>query len=157
MLEEPALLGVPSADAFAASRMPLIERYAGGDADGVVRAFIATIGGPPTEAAIDAAMPGAIAQAAKDIDTFFQVEVPALQCWAFSAAEAARIDRPVLSVIGENSPLLFQEGVDLVRSWFPDVEVARITSANHLLHVEQPAAVAAAIAAFLRNHPMSCR
>jgi pimeloyl-ACP methyl ester carboxylesterase len=48
---------------------------------------------------------------------------------------------------------MFKEGADLVRSWFPHAETHLVQGVAHCLQMEDPRAVAAAIANFLRRHP----
>jgi len=52
---------------------------------------------------LDERAPGSVAQAVKDADTFFGVELPALTQWTFDAEEAGAIRQPVLSVLGSDS------------------------------------------------------
>ena len=155
VLEEPALLAVPSGEAFFAQVMPIIELYAGGDPERAVHSFLELVSRPGSEAIVDATVPGGVAQAVKDADTFFQIELPALQEWSFTAEDASAIDQPVLHVLGADSASVFQEGADLIQSWMAQAEVARIPDACHLLQMERPAEVAKVIAAFLGRHPIA--
>ena len=100
---------------------------------------------------IDRAVPGGIEQAEKDAATFFDVEVPAGTQWSFDTERAAAITCPVLSVLGTASPPLFVAGRRLLRSWFPHCQDAEIEGAGHYLQMQQPEAVATALAAFLRS------
>ena len=70
-------------------------------------------------------MPGAVAQAIKDADTFFGIELPALTEWAFGPEQAAAIDQPVLSVLGTETQPLWVEVAALLRSSLPHVEDCR--------------------------------
>jgi pimeloyl-ACP methyl ester carboxylesterase len=113
------------------------------------------VGRSNSDEIIDRAVPGGVAQAITDADTFFQIELPALQEWsAFSGDEAQSIDAPVLFVLGQDSLPVFHEGRDLVRSWLPQTEVAIIPDACHLLQMENPAAVGEALTDFFSRHPM---
>ena len=154
VLEEPALLAVPSGEAFFAEMAPILEMYGAGDKEGAVRAFLQLVGRSNADEIIDGAVPGGMAQAIADADTFFQVELPALQEWSFSGNEAKSIDAPVLFVLGQDSLPMFHEGRDLMRSWLPETEVAIIPDTCHLLQMESPAAVGAALTEFLSRHPM---
>jgi pimeloyl-ACP methyl ester carboxylesterase len=69
----------------------------------------------------------------------------------FGLEQAAAIACPVLSVLGTASAPLFAEGRAQLHRWFPQCQNADITGATHHLQMQAPGAVAAAIAAFLRN------
>ena len=111
--------------------------------------FLALVGDRNWREAIDQTVPGGIAQAVKDAATFFETEVPGVPEWTFGLEQAAAITCPVLSVLGSNSSPLFVEGRRLLHAWFPDCQDADIVGATHLLPMEAPGPVAAAIAAFL--------
>ena len=57
-------------------------------------------------------LPGAFAQAVADADTFFRIELPALEQWSFTQAEAGRITQPVLAVVGADSHALWPGWVE---------------------------------------------
>ena len=104
---------------------------------------------------LDERIPGAVAQAIKDADTFFGVELPALTEWTFGAEQAAAIRQPVLSVLGSNTAPLWIDVAEFLRDSVPDIEERTIDGVGHLLHVQRPEPVAEAIADFLRRHPVS--
>ncbi|MPZ17637.1 MAG: hypothetical protein GEV06_06975 [Luteitalea sp.] len=52
---------------------------------------------------------------------------------------------------------MFEEGRDLVRSWFPESEDQLVRGVTHSLQMQKPASIAAAIADFLRRHPIADR
>jgi hypothetical protein len=54
-----------------------------------------------------------------------------------------------VSVLGSRSSPLFVQSRQLLHAWFPACQDADIAGATHLLQMQAPAAVAAAIAAFL--------
>jgi pimeloyl-ACP methyl ester carboxylesterase len=87
-LLEPALLMVPSAPQFLEAMGPVMQMYEAGDKMGAVDSFLQTVVGPEYRNVLDRVLPGAFAQAAADADTFFRVELPALQQWSFTQAEA---------------------------------------------------------------------
>jgi pimeloyl-ACP methyl ester carboxylesterase len=89
-----------------------------------------------------------VAQAVKDAATFFESELTG-PTWTFGPEQAAAITCPVLSVLGSNSSPLFVEGRQLLHAWFPACQDANIVGATHLLQMQAPGPVAAAIAAFL--------
>jgi pimeloyl-ACP methyl ester carboxylesterase len=152
-LLEPALLAVPSAEAVLPGLMAAGERYGTGDAAGAVGQFLELISGRSDwREVLDARLPGAVDQAVKDARTFFEVEVPALQEWAFGADDAARVDKPVLSVVGAESLRVFGEGRGLLQSWFPRAEVYDLPGAGHFLQMENSRALAGALGDFFARH-----
>ena len=100
-------------------------------------------------------LPGAVAQAIKDADTFFGVELPALTEWAFGPEQAAAIHCPVLSVLGTDTQPLWVEVAEFLRSSLPHVEECTIDGVGHLLHIQRPQPVARAMAEFLGSNSMS--
>jgi pimeloyl-ACP methyl ester carboxylesterase len=114
-----------------------------------VHGFLALEGDRNWRATIERAVPGGVAQAVKDAATFFESELPAGPRWTFGPEQAAAITCPVLSVLGGQSGPLFVEGRQLLHAWFPACQDADIVGATHLLPMEAPGPVAAAIAAFL--------
>lgn len=157
-LFEPALFMVPSGPLFMQAVAPLIETYASGDKAGAVDGFLQAVVGPDYRAMLDDVLPGAFAQAAADADTFFAVEMPALQEWNFTADDAAKIARPVLFVRGADSPALWPgwlEVQQLVQAWFPQAETFVLDHATHGLQIMDPATVAHRLADFLAGHPLS--
>jgi pimeloyl-ACP methyl ester carboxylesterase len=148
VLLEPALFATPAGAAFAGAVAPLVERYEAGDAEGAVHGFLALVGDRDWREAIDQTVPGGIAQAVKDAATFFDTELTG-PSWTFGPEQAAAISCPVLSVLGSRSSPLFVEGRQLLHAWFPACQDADIAGATHLLQMQAPGAVAAAIAAFL--------
>jgi pimeloyl-ACP methyl ester carboxylesterase len=149
VLLEPMFPTTPAGAAFARALTPLSDRYQAGDAEGAVHGFLALVGNRNWRATIDQTVPGGIEQAVKDAATFFETEVPGVSTWSFGPQQAAAITFPVLSVLGSNSSPLFVEGRQLLHAWFPDCQDADILGATHLLQMEAPGPVAAAIAAFL--------
>lgn len=149
VLLEPALLMTPAGAAFAHVMAPLTERYEAGDAEGGIHGFLALVGDRNWRATIEQTVPGGIAQAVKDAATFFESELPGAPTWTFGPEQAAAITCPVLSVLGSHSGPLFVEGRQLLHAWFPACQDADIVGATHLLQMQAPGPVAAAIAAFL--------
>jgi pimeloyl-ACP methyl ester carboxylesterase len=148
VLLEPAFFTTPAGAAFGRAVAPLTERYQAGDAESAVHGFLALVGDRNWREAIEQTVPGGIAQAVKDATTFFERELPA-PTWTFGPEQAAAITCPVLSVLGSNTSPLFVEGRQLLHAWLPDCQDADIVGATHLLQMQAPGPVAAAIAAFL--------
>jgi pimeloyl-ACP methyl ester carboxylesterase len=104
---------------------------------------------------IDDYVPGSVAQAIKDADTFCGVDLPALSAWEFGPEDAAAVSQPVLSVLGAESEQLFVDGAALLRSWLPKVEDLTVEGVGHLLQIQRPEPVARGIAEFFDRHPIA--
>jgi pimeloyl-ACP methyl ester carboxylesterase len=157
-LLEPWLTASPSAPAFFEQAAAPMEAYASGEKATAMAGFISLAGGLEWEtsrAVIDDYVPGSVAQAIKDADTFCAVDLPALSAWEFGSEDAAAITQPVLSVLGAETGLLFVDGAALLRSWLPNVEDLIVEDVGHLLQIQSPGPVARGIAEFLSRHPIS--
>ena len=157
MLLEPSLISVPSLEAFFAQVEPAFEAYASGDHATALAIFMSAVGGvewTKARALLEATVPGAVEQAIGDADTFFGIELPALTEWVFGAEQAARLDLPVLSVVGSETQPVWVEVAEFLRSALPQVEECTIDGAGHLLQIQCPEAVARAMAEFLGRHPI---
>jgi pimeloyl-ACP methyl ester carboxylesterase len=157
-LLEPTIFSVPSAAGFFQRVGPALELYAAGDRAAALAVFMSAVSGlewDACRAVLDDHVPGAVAQAIHDADTFFGVELPALTRWTFGAEQAAAIHQPVLSVLGTDTELLWVEVARLLRSWFPQAEECVIQDAGHLLHMQRPEPVARGIAEFIGRHPLA--
>jgi pimeloyl-ACP methyl ester carboxylesterase len=156
-LLEPAVLSVPSAEAFFQKAGPAFEAYASGDHETAIAIFLTAVSGlewKACRALIEKRAPGTVAQAVKDADTFFGIELPSLSEWTFGAEQAAVISQPALSVLGTKTEQLFMEVADLLRLSLPQVEDCAVEGVGHLLHLQRPRPVAQGIAEFLNRHPM---
>jgi pimeloyl-ACP methyl ester carboxylesterase len=156
-LLEPWLTASPSAPAFFDQAGPPMEAYASGEKETAMAGFISLASGLEWEtsrAVIDDYVPGSVAQAIKDADTFCGVDLPALSAWEFGPEDAAAVSQPVLSVLGADTGLLFVEGAALLRSWLPNVDELTVDGAGHLLQIQRPQPVALGIAEFFRRHPI---
>jgi pimeloyl-ACP methyl ester carboxylesterase len=136
---------------------PALERYRGGDKPGAVDTWMRGVCGRDYRAALENALPGAFEQAVADADTFFEQELPAVLAWSFGREDAARIAQPTLAVLGETSNPVFRERRELLLDWLPDIETFELPGATHLLQVEQPEAMAAALVAFFARHPLEAQ
>lgn len=157
-LLELSLLSVPAGAAFLEQAGPAFAAYDDGDHSGALAIFMSAVGGldwATTQALLEELAPGAIEQAIIDADTFFGIELPALVEWEFGAEQAARIDRPVLSVLGAETQPLWVDVAEFLRSSLPHVEERTIDEVGHLLHLQRPKPVAQRIAHFLKRNPMA--
>jgi len=156
-LLEPALLRVPSGPQLMERQEPARQRYAAGDKAGAVDAFLQAVCGAGYRAVLDRTVPGGFAQAASDADTFFRIEMPALQEWSFTPEAAGHITQPVLAVVGADSDTVwpgFGEGHRLLREWLPQAEPLVVPGATHALQIQNPRGVAEGRAAFFGRHPL---
>jgi pimeloyl-ACP methyl ester carboxylesterase len=157
-LLELSLLSVPSGEAFLRQAGPAFEAYGSGDHEGAIAMFMSVVGGvdwATCRAMLDERLPGAVAQAVKDVDTFFGIELPALVEWAFGAEQAGGIGCPVLSVLGAETRPLWVEVAAFLRSSVPHVEERVIDGVGHLLHIQRPEPVARELAEFLGRHSIT--
>jgi pimeloyl-ACP methyl ester carboxylesterase len=156
-LLEPALFMVPSAPQFMEAMGPVLQMYEAGNKTGAVDRFLQTVVGPEYRSILDRVLPGAFAQAVADADTFFRIELPALEQWSFTQAEAGRITQPVLAVLGADSHTLWPgwgEGHQLVQTWWPQAEAFVLAGATHGLQLIDPQGMAAGLAGFFTRHPL---
>jgi len=156
-LLEPNLLAVPSSAAFNDEVRPAFAAHRAGDQETAVAHFLSVVAGLPWETChqlVEQHIPGGVAQAIADADTFFRAEVPALRAWSFGAEQAATITCPVLSVLGRESHSFFREGRELLHRWFPHLEAFDVLGAGHLLHLQAAEAVGVGLASFFARHPI---
>ena len=156
-LLEPALFMVPSGPMFLQAMAPLQQLYESGDKAGAVDGFLQAVVGPGYRKRLDAVLPNAFAHAVSDADTFFRIEMPALQQWEFKRADAQRISQPILLVRGGDSPTLWPgwlEVQDLLQAWLPQTESFVLDGAMHGLQIFESAAVAKRFAGFFAQHPL---
>ena len=76
--------------------------------------------------------PGALELAVTDLDTFLQVELPALQQWRVTAEDARRIHHRPGGDRHRTAPM-FRESHDLIRQWLPQAEELVVPQATHAL------------------------
>jgi pimeloyl-ACP methyl ester carboxylesterase len=129
--------------------------YERGDKVGALDGFLTAVVGTAYRQVIDTVLPpGAFELAVADLDTFFQVELPALQAWRFTSADAQRIRHPMVSVLGSDTAPIFRETHELLTRWLPQTEKLVIPQATHGLQTMNPRAVADGLARFFAKHPL---
>jgi len=133
---------------------PAAQRYRAGDKAGAVDMFFQGVLGSGYRPALDRGLPGAFEQAVASADAFFTQEMPAIQQWPFTEDDAHRIRQPTLTVLGAASPLMFAERQKLLLQWLPNAEPLDLPGLTHLLHGQDPAAVAEGLADFFARHPI---
>ena len=94
--------------------------YEHGDKVGATDAFLTAVVGPDYRQFIAKFLPpGAFEMAVADLDTFFQIEIPALQQWRFTAEEAKGLRQPVLAVTGtEWHRMIVEKGLTISTNLF---------------------------------------
>ena len=131
-----------------------VQRYHAGDKAAAVNIFFRGVFGPGYRAALDHGLPGAFEQAVADSSAFFTQEMPAIQQWPFTEDDAHRIQQPALAVLGTASPQMLAERQKLLLDWLPNAEPLDLPGLTHLLHVQDPAAVADGLTGFFARHPI---
>jgi pimeloyl-ACP methyl ester carboxylesterase len=79
--------------------------------------------------------------------------VPALAAWSFGPAEASAVTAPTLVVAGADSRPWFHENATILAGMLPHAETLILPGVNHLAPLADPAALAQAIADFVRQVP----
>jgi pimeloyl-ACP methyl ester carboxylesterase len=155
LLEPPLLGSIPSGPIFWDGVASIRQLYDAGDKVGALDAFLTAVGGANVRQLIEQFLPaGAFELALTDLDTLFQVELPALQQWRLTAEDARRIHQPVLSVVGTETAPMFRESHDLIRQWLPQAEELIVPQATHALQWMNPSAVADGLARFLAKNAL---
>jgi pimeloyl-ACP methyl ester carboxylesterase len=102
--------------------------------------------------------PGGLDGARAESRFFFADELPAVQEWVFGPGQAARVTQPALVVLGAESarltPLMV-ETVQRLSAMLPDARSQVLPGCSHLLPLEQPAALARLIIAFIGSIPVA--
>jgi pimeloyl-ACP methyl ester carboxylesterase len=128
--------------------------YDSGDNQGALDALLRGVVGPNYRQDAERTLPpGAFAGAVADVDSLFQVELPALEEWRFSEGDARRLRQPLLLVKGAGAAPVFHESHELLKQWIPSAEEL-VVQTTHGLVYEDPGAIAKGMAAFLSKHEM---
>ena len=125
-----------------------------GDVAGAMDTFMRGIVDPDYERVLDGALGTWREDALKGTDAFFQTDQPAVQAWRFEKPEAARVRQPAILFLGENSTRVnpIREPVHrTLLSWLPNAEGHTLEGASHLLPLQEPARISAALTAFYRS------
>ena len=168
ILLEPTLMGAiakaeaaarPDASAaqaeFMAGVNKVISIYQSGDVRGALLEFLQSRAGESFAGVLEwLSTSGEFDQAVVDAPTFLEVELPAAFQWSFGPTSAARLDQPVLSVLGGHSPERPQKVHRVLSEWVPQTELLTLDHAEHALPLMDPPGIAAALATYLRRHPL---
>jgi pimeloyl-ACP methyl ester carboxylesterase len=158
VLLEPFVLSVPSGEAVLQQAGPAFAAYGSGRPEEAWAVFLSAATGldwATCRALLEDRIPGVVAQAVKDADTCFGVELPAMAEWTLGPEQASAIRCPTLSVLGTDTLPLFVEVAGLLRSSVPGLEERAIDGVGHLLHMQRPDPVARAVGEFLGVHPIA--
>jgi pimeloyl-ACP methyl ester carboxylesterase len=159
VLLEPALAVGASAATYRASLAQARQRYRAVGAEVAVNEFLQARW-PGYRAGLDTIVPGALAQAVADAGTAFEVDLGGLLEWRFGAVEPRQITQPVLSVLGSESEALWPRLGEVHRQLLtrlPHVDGFVLPGATHFLQIEDPPAMAEALATFFARHPLPVR
>jgi pimeloyl-ACP methyl ester carboxylesterase len=129
-----------------------------GDVAGAMDAFMRGIVDPDYERVLDRTFGSWREDALKGTNAFFQTDQPAVQGWRFEQAEAARVWQPANLFLGENSTRVnsIREPVHrTLLSWLPNAEGQTLQGASHLLPLQEPGRIAAALNAFYKARAMA--
>jgi pimeloyl-ACP methyl ester carboxylesterase len=149
LLEPPLGSLVPSGAQFGEWVATVREIYESGDKTRAMDFSLAGAYGQDYRRFSEAAMPaGSFDRAASDIDTYFQVEIGAMQGWNITTEGLEKIRRPVLSMRGSDTLPVFAEGAELLHQWIPEIDTVSIPGANHDLPGRNPGAVADVLVKF---------
>jgi pimeloyl-ACP methyl ester carboxylesterase len=155
-LLEPALMVGESGPAYRASLAGSIQRYHEVGGATVIDEFL-NMRWPGYRTRLDRLLPAAFDQAVADAGSAFESDFGLLD-WRFGEVEARRITQPTLSVLGGASDKLsprFREAHELLLAWLPHAEGFVLPNATHFLQMENPPAMAEALAAFFGRHLIS--
>jgi pimeloyl-ACP methyl ester carboxylesterase len=152
-LIEPALTAfTPSSPQSGQASSKIGALYHSGDKVGALDAFMQGVSGQDYRKMMDRVLPaGWFEQGVKDIDTFFQIDLPAVRAWNFD--RSARVKQPVLSIYGiekrwDDRVASGAEFDQVLHSWFPQTESLAIRGSYHWPHVTNTIEVAKGLVRF---------
>lgn len=153
-LLEPAVPSVLfNSPAFGAIAAKAGAFYGSGDKASAIEVFAREVGGDDYRALFDRTLPsGYFERWVADADTIFQFDMPALQPWEFTQADAAQITQPVLNLTGANTTAYFRKSHEMVRAWLPHSESHELPNATHCMLQTNPKGVAECLTNFLSRH-----
>jgi pimeloyl-ACP methyl ester carboxylesterase len=153
LLEPPVMAATPDPTPALTVLRATAALWKQGDVEGAMDAFMRGIVDPDYERVLDRALGTWREDAMNGTDAFFQTDQPAVQAWRFEEPEAARVLQPALLFLGENSTQVsaIREPVQrTLLSWLPNSEGRTLEGASHLLPLQEPAQISAALTAFYK-------
>ena len=158
LLEPPLLSLVPSGGQFTEWVASVRKIYDSGDKTAAMDIVLAGTYGQDYRRFTDVALPaGAFDRAVSDIDTYFQVELGAMQHWNITTEGLKDMRHPVLSMRGSDTLPVFFEVADLLQHWIPEIDTVSIPRASHDLPGRNPAAVATGLVEFFTKNDLICQ
>lgn len=148
LLEPPVMTATPDPSPALAVLRSTAALWKQGDVAGAMDAFMRGIVDPDYERVLDQTLGIWREDALKGTDAFFQTDQPAVQAWRFEQADAARVWQHVDLFLGENSTRVnpIREPVHkTLLSWLPNAKGQIVPGASHLLPLQAPAQIAAAL------------
>ncbi len=94
---------------------------------------------------------GARELAAVDLNTWLQVDLPAMSAWVADPATVKEITTPIAWIGGADSPPGFTDSRALLQEWRPTTKAADIVGAGHYFPVLKPAETATTLDELLRS------
>ena len=149
VLLEPPLPNPSASESAEEANPPGMESYRAGDPIKAVDQFLRAFVTPEWRTVVARTVPGGVQQAERDASTNFEIESPAWHRWNFDSDMAEKISQPILYLRGSEG----YEIPDLAHAWWPQMEHHMVQDVTHALQMEDPQAVAEAIADFLDRHP----
>lgn len=142
---------VAADEPFVAVIEAAVAHHTQGDDATAIDGFLRFLGGEDYRLRCDRALPaGWFEQVVGDAHSFFDVELPVRSALTIDTARA--IDRPVFNVVGARSPQFFQDAFAWLNTHLAQVTALRLPDATHLLQLDNPTALAAALARFVADH-----
>ena len=155
-LVEPPPVQTRSEASFRAASAALTEDYRTSGPEQAVERFLTRVIGPAwREDPGQDVLPETTDQLPRAMVTFVETDMPALLAWQFTRQHASRLTQPVLHIGGSDSGQWFADSRDLMLDWFPHLQDFVVRGATHALAITHPRQVAAALARFLADYPMS--
>ena len=158
-LLETALFGAATGQAYREALVRGEARYREAGAAVVIDEFLEARW-PGYRASLERAVPGALAQAVADAETWWEREAPALRSWSCVEEDLRQITQPALAVLGGDSEALlprFGETHRTLLTFLSDVEGFVLPGTTHFMLVEDPRGMAEALADFYARHPLPTR
>jgi pimeloyl-ACP methyl ester carboxylesterase len=150
-LLEPAPTGFLPPDVAGAAMAPLFSTSATRGPSVAMHDFLRAVCGDDGVAALDVAVPGAVADADAAAPHFFDIELPAVAAWDFDPLGLDRVDVPVLDLLGSASSARFVESAATLQRWLPTARHDVIDGAGHALMATHPREVASHLEALWRG------
>jgi 3-oxoadipate enol-lactonase len=150
-LLEPAPTGFLPPDVARSVMAPLFNASATHGPPAAMHDFLRTVCGDDGATALDAAVPGAVADAEAAATQFFDVELAAVTAWDFDPLGLDRVAVPVLDLLGSASSARFVESAATLQRWLPSAHHHVIDGAGHALMATHPREVASHLQAFWRG------